>query len=99
MMTIINDCDFCHVIYNKLLLFLSLNKKTSMKKNIGSTDRLLRILLAAFFAVLYFTGSVTGTAGVILLLLGGILIATSFISFCPLYALLGINTCENNKTK
>lgn len=64
-----------------------------MKKNMGSADKIIRIILAAVFAVLYFTGTVTGTLGVVLLVLGGVFLATSLISFCPLYALVGLNTC------
>jgi Protein of unknown function (DUF2892) len=68
-----------------------------MKKNMGTTDRVIRILLAAVFSVLYFTGTVTGTPGIILLVLGGVFLFTSLISFCPLYTLLGINTCKVKK--
>lgn len=64
-----------------------------MKQNVGSADRVIRIVLAALFAVLYFTKTVEGTAGMVLLVLGGIFLATSVISFCPLYAIFGINTC------
>jgi Protein of unknown function (DUF2892) len=64
-----------------------------MKKNMGSADKIIRIILAAIFAVLYFTGTVTGTLGLVLLVLGGVFLATSLISFCPLYALVGLNTC------
>lgn len=59
----------------------------------GSADKIIRIILAAVFAVLYFTGTVTGTLGVVLLVLGGVFLATSLVSFCPLYALVGLNTC------
>lgn len=65
-----------------------------MKTNMGSTDKTIRIILAALFAVLYFTGTVSGTVGIVLLVLGGIFLATSLISFCPLYTLFGINTCS-----
>jgi hypothetical protein len=64
-----------------------------MKTNMGSTDKIIRIILAAVFAVLYFTGTVSGTLGMVLLVLGGVFLATSLISFCPLYALVGLNTC------
>lgn len=64
-----------------------------MKKNMGATDRVIRIVLAALFSVLYFTGTVTGTVGLVLLVLGGVFLATSLISFCPLYSLVGLNTC------
>lgn len=69
-----------------------------MKKNMGTADRIIRILLAAVFAVLYFTGTVTGTFGIILLVLGGVFLLTSLISFCPLYTLVGLNTCPAKKT-
>lgn len=65
-----------------------------MKKNMGSTDRIVRILIAAIIAVLYFTGVVSGTLGIILLVLAGVFVLTSFISFCPLYAPFGISTCR-----
>lgn len=65
-----------------------------MKKNMGIADRMIRLLLAAFFAGLYFTDTVTGTFGIILLVLAGVFILTSLVSFCPLYPLLGINTCK-----
>lgn len=64
-----------------------------MKKNMGSADRIIRIIVAAVFAALYFTGTVTGTVGIILLVLGAVFLATSFISFCPLYLPFGISTC------
>jgi len=47
--------------------------------------------------VLYFTGTVTGTLGIVLLVLGGVFVLTSVISFCPLYTLVGINTCAAKK--
>ena len=65
-----------------------------MKKNMGNTDRIIRIIAAIIFSVLYFTGTVTGTVGLVLVILGAVFLATSFISFCPLYTLVGINTCE-----
>ena len=69
-----------------------------MKKNMGGTDRILRIVLAVVFAVLYFTGTVGGTIGLVLLILGAIFLATSLISFCPLYLPFGISTCKAKKS-
>jgi len=63
-----------------------------MKKNMGGADRMIRIVIAIVVAVLYFTGTVTGTLGMILLVLAGVFLLTSFINFCPLYTILGINT-------
>ncbi len=68
-----------------------------MKKNMGNADRMIRILLAAVFAVLYFTNTVTGTLGIVLLVLGAVFVLTSLVSFCPLYTLLGLNTCSVKK--
>lgn len=59
----------------------------------GSTDRIIRIVLAVVFALLYFSGTITGTIGLVLVILGGIFVLTSLISFCPLYAIFGIKTC------
>lgn len=58
----------------------------------GKADRILRILLAVVIAVLYFTDSISGTAAIILLILAGIFILTSFVGFCPLYAPFRIST-------
>jgi hypothetical protein len=68
-----------------------------MKKNMGGADRTIRILLAAVFAALYFTGTVSGTLGYVLLGLGGVFVLTSLVSFCPLYALVGLNSCPVKK--
>lgn len=57
-----------------------------MKANVGTIDRVLRAVLALILAVLYFSGTLTGTWGIILLVLGGVLLLTSLLSFCPLYA-------------
>ena len=59
----------------------------------GIADRIIRIVLAAVFAYLYFSGTVTGTLGIVLVVLGAVFVLTSVISFCPLYTLVGLNTC------
>lgn len=64
-----------------------------MKKNMGTADRIIRVLLAAVFAYLYFGGVVTGTLGIVLVALGGVFVVTSLVSFCPLYTLVGMSTC------
>lgn len=63
----------------------------------GNADRIIRIALALLFAALYFTNTVTGTLGIVLLVFGAVFILTSLVSFCPLYPLLGINTCAIKK--
>ncbi|MBX2981789.1 MAG: DUF2892 domain-containing protein [Flavobacteriales bacterium] len=65
-----------------------------MKKNMGSLDRTVRIMVAALVAVLYFTGVIQGTWAIVLLLFATVFLLTSFMSFCPLYAVFGINTCK-----
>lgn len=64
-----------------------------MKKNMGNVDRIIRVLLAVIFAALYFTGTVSGTLGLVLVILGAVFVLTSIVSFCPLYAIVGLSTC------
>lgn len=68
-----------------------------MKKNMGSIDKIIRILLAAVVVILYFTNVISGTLGIILLVLAAVFVLTSFISFCPLYPILGLNTRKTVK--
>jgi len=65
-----------------------------MKKNMGTIDKVIRILVAVVFVALYFMQVVTGTIGIVLLALAVVFLLTSFISFCPLYWPFGINTCK-----
>ncbi|OSZ77063.1 hypothetical protein CAP36_11615 [Chitinophagaceae bacterium IBVUCB2] len=68
-----------------------------MKQNMGNTDRIIRVLAAIVIAVLYFTNSITGTLGYVLLGIAGIFLLTSLVGSCPLYSLFGINTCQVKK--
>jgi hypothetical protein len=68
-----------------------------MKTNVGNIDKLLRISMAIVFAVLYFTGTVTGTLGIVLLVLGGVFLLTALLGTCPIYSLVGISTCPVKK--
>ena len=68
-----------------------------MKTNMGSADRLIRFVLAVIFAALFFTETVSGTLGIVLMTLAVVFTLTSFVSFCPLYAPFGINTCSTKK--
>jgi hypothetical protein len=68
-----------------------------MKKNMGSTDRIFRLVVAAILSILYFTGTISGILGYIGLALGAIFVLTSFVSFCPLYAPFGLSTCAVKK--
>lgn len=59
----------------------------------GNVDRIVRVLIAVVVGVLYFTGTIQGTLGIVLLVLAGVFVLTSLIGFCPLYAPFGIKTC------
>lgn len=65
-----------------------------MKKNMGNTDRIIRILAVVVIAALYFTNVIGGTLAVILGIVGVIFLLTSVVSFCPLYAIVGVKTCK-----
>ncbi|WP_397446376.1 DUF2892 domain-containing protein [Polaribacter sp. R77954] len=68
-----------------------------MKKNMGNTDRIIRVLIALIVATLYFTGVISGVLGIVLIILSAIFVLTSIVSFCPIYAPFGIKTCALKK--
>jgi hypothetical protein len=68
-----------------------------MKKNIGVADRVIRIIIALIIGILYFTNTITGTLGTVLLIIGAFLLITALINFCGLYALFGFTTCPMKK--
>jgi hypothetical protein len=57
-----------------------------MKRNMSNTDRIIRVVLAALFAYLYFGGIVTGIPGIVLIVLGAVFLLTAVVAFCPWYA-------------
>ena len=63
-----------------------------MKKNMGTIDKVIRILIAVVIAVLFFTHVITGILGIVLIVLAVIFVLTSLIGFCPLYLPFGINS-------
>lgn len=65
-----------------------------MKKNMGTADRLIRIVIAAILAFLYYNETLTGTWGIVALVVAAAMLITSFVSFCGLYTIFGINTCK-----
>ena len=65
-----------------------------MKKNMGSIDKAVRIVVALLIGIAYKANYISGTAAIVMLSLAGIFILTSFISFCPLYLPFGISTCK-----
>jgi len=65
-----------------------------MKKNMGTVDKAIRIIVALLIGILFFTKVITGTLGIVLLVLAIVFLLTSLISFCPLYTLCGCSTCK-----
>lgn len=65
-----------------------------MKKNMGNTDKAIRVILAVVIALLYYFDIIEGTLAYVFMALAIIFLLTSFISFCPLYKPFGINTCK-----
>ncbi|MBS1764086.1 MAG: DUF2892 domain-containing protein [Bacteroidetes bacterium] len=67
-----------------------------MKKNMGNADRIIRIIAALLIAILYFTHQISGTTAIVLAILAVIFLATSLISFCPLYLPFGLSTVKKS---
>ncbi len=65
-----------------------------MTKNMGNTDKIIRLIIAAIIVFLYYNGNITGTLAIILAVFAIIFALTSFVSFCPLYTIIGVNTCK-----
>lgn len=68
-----------------------------MKNNMSIFDRIVRAIAAIVIAYLYFTDAITGTWGIVLLVVAGIFLLTSFVGSCPLYSLFGISTCKRRE--
>ena len=64
-----------------------------MNKNMGTADRIIRVIIAVVIAALYYTGTISGTLGIVLIVLAAVFALTSLVSFCPLYAPFGLKTC------
>ena len=72
-------------------------KSKQMKKNMGTIDKTIRILVAVVVVVLYFTHVISGVLAIILLALSAIFVVTSLISFCPIYLPIGLSTRKKEK--
>jgi len=70
-----------------------------MKRNLGTSDRAIRLLIALLITVLYVTNIITGTFGLVLLIIAAVFTLTSFIGFCPIYTVLGICTHKTWKNQ
>ena len=65
-----------------------------MKKNMGSADKIIRVVLAIIVAILYFTNQITGVAAIVLGIFAVIFLLTSIMSFCPLYVPFKLSTLK-----
>ncbi len=70
-----------------------------MEKNMGTVDRIVRLIVAAIFVTLYLTGVTTGTTGLVLIGLAAVFVLTSLVSVCPLYLPFGLSTLRKKLTK
>ncbi len=66
-----------------------------MKPNLSNLDRVVRVVVAALFAYLYFAGIVTGPAGIVLLAIGVVFALTAIVSYCPLYAIFKFSSLRS----
>ena len=64
-----------------------------MKKNVGNIDKVIRVLIAIVAGALFFTGTVSGVAGYVVLAVGAIMLVTAATSRCPLFSILGLSSC------
>jgi asparagine N-glycosylation enzyme membrane subunit Stt3 len=64
-----------------------------MKKNVGNTDKIIRLVIAVALIALYFTGKITGALGIVGLVVAAVFAVTSFAGTCPIYSILGASTC------
>jgi len=69
-----------------------------MKLNMGSADRIIRAIIAITLGVLYYynVGFMTGTVGIVLLVVAAVFLLTSLVSFCPLYTIIGLSTKDKS---
>ena len=65
-----------------------------MEKNVGNRDKLIRVVIAFVIAIMGLTGVIDGTIETVLLVVAVLLAITGLFNFCPVYKLLGMNTCK-----
>ncbi len=70
-----------------------------MNKNMGTTDRTVRIIAALAVGILILTGTLTGLLAIILGVLAVVFVLTSLVSFCPLYAPFKFSTKKKEGAK
>jgi hypothetical protein len=87
--------ELAHEKSTVVRLILNTNRQ-HMKKNMSSADSIIRVIIAAIIAFLYYKDIIQGTLGIILLILAGIFIITSLVRVCPIYSITGISTQKKN---
>ena len=65
-----------------------------MTVNVGSVDRLARIALGLVLIVLALTAGWGALGAIVSAVIGGVLVVTALVRFCPLYRLIGVRTCK-----
>ena len=68
-----------------------------MKPNMGTADKIIRLVVVAVIAILYFTGRISGTVAIILGIVAVAFLVTSLIGWCPTYVPFGISTKKSDK--
>ncbi len=68
-----------------------------MKANMGTADKVIRVLIALVMGVLIYTNVLTDTLAIVLGVFSIVFVLTSLVSFCPLYLLFGIKTCKTKE--
>ena len=86
-----------HKIFSEDICIVIVQTKKDMKKNLGTADKIIRVIIAVVIGLLYFTNVIAGTLGIVLLVIAGVFLLTSIVGFCPLYAPFGINTCPSKR--
>lgn len=69
-----------------------------MNKNVGTTDRAVRVGVAVVAAVAAWLVGVGSVLGIVLLVVAAVMLVTAAVGFCPLYRVFGINTCAVTTT-
>lgn len=68
-----------------------------MKPNMGTADKIIRLIVVAIVVILYFTGQISGTAAIILGIIAVAFFVTSLVGWCPVYSLFGVSTRKTHR--
>jgi hypothetical protein len=68
-----------------------------MKANVGTIDRIFRLLAGVAVIAFGYMGGLASPWNIVAIGAGSVFVLTALIKFCPLYPILGINTCGCKK--